>query len=98
MAKRYEELTISDDFIFGKTMGDKVLCHDVLERMLEKRVGTLEDIQPQREFQYAGAAGYVCKGSEILQGIAGGDTDKVAQLDDPEVLLAMQRKYGMINL
>ena len=28
---------------------------------------------------------------------AGGDTDKVAQLDDPEVLLAMQRKYGMIN-
>lgn len=29
---------------------------------------------------------------------AGGDTDKVAQLDDPEVLLAMQRKYGMINL
>ena len=53
MAKRYEELTISDDFIFGKTMGDKVLRHDVLERMLEKRVGTLEDIQPQREFQYA---------------------------------------------
>lgn len=53
MAKRYEKLTISDDFIFGKTMGDKVLCHDVLERMLEKRVGTLEDIQPQREFQYA---------------------------------------------
>ena len=43
MAKRYEE----------QTMGDKVLCHDVLERMLEKRVGTLEDIQPQREFQYA---------------------------------------------
>ena len=29
---------------------------------------------------------------------ARGDTDKVAQLDDPEVLLAMQRKYGMINL
>ena len=29
---------------------------------------------------------------------AGGDTDKVAQLDDPEVLLAMQKKYGMINL
>ena len=40
MAKRYEELTISDDFIFGKTMGDKVLCHDVLERMLEKQKKT----------------------------------------------------------
>ena len=24
MVKRYEELTISDDFMFGKAMGDKV--------------------------------------------------------------------------
>ena len=31
MVKRYEELTISDDFMFGKAMGDKVLCQDVLE-------------------------------------------------------------------
>ena len=27
--KRYEELTITDDFIFGKAMGDKVLCYDI---------------------------------------------------------------------
>ena len=26
---------------------------------------------------------------------AGGDADKAAQLDNPEVLLAMQKKYGM---
>ena len=52
MAKRYEELTIADDFMFGKAMGDKVLCHDVLEQMLEERVGELEDVQPQREFRY----------------------------------------------
>jgi len=26
---------------------------------------------------------------------AGGDTDKVARLDEPEVLLAMQKKYGI---
>ena len=43
MAKRYEELTISDDFMFGKAMGDKVLCRDVLERLLEEKVGELED-------------------------------------------------------
>lgn len=49
MAKRYEELTISDDFMFGKAMGDKVLCQDVLERLLEEKVGELEDVQPQRE-------------------------------------------------
>lgn len=52
MAKRYEELTIEDDFMFGKAMGDKVLCHDVLERLLEEQVGELEDVQPQREFRY----------------------------------------------
>lgn len=61
------------------------------------RYPVTEGIPVYRGWQ-AGAAGYVCKGPEILQGIAGGDTDKVAQLDDPEVLLAMQRKYGMINL
>ena len=26
---------------------------------------------------------------------AGGDTDKVARLDEPEVLLAMRKKYGV---
>ena len=26
---------------------------------------------------------------------AGGDTDKVARLDDPEVLLAMRKKYAI---
>ena len=52
MVKRYEELTISDDFMFGKAMGDKVLCQDVLERLLEEQVGELEDVQPQREFRY----------------------------------------------
>ena len=52
MVKRYEELTISDDFMFGKTMGDKVLCRDVLEQLLEEKVGELEDVQPQREFRY----------------------------------------------
>ena len=25
----------------------------------------------------------------------GGDTDKVARLDDPKVLLAMRKKYGL---
>lgn len=26
---------------------------------------------------------------------AGGDTDKLARLDEPEVLLAMRKKYGL---
>ena len=32
--------------------GDKVLCQDVLEQLLEEKVGELEDVQPQREFRY----------------------------------------------
>ena len=52
MTKRYEELTISDDFMFGKVMEDKELCREVLECLLEKPVGRLEDVQTQREFRY----------------------------------------------
>lgn len=33
----------------GKAMGDKVLCQDVLEQLLEEKVGELEDVQPQRQ-------------------------------------------------
>ena len=32
--------------------GDKVLCQDVREQLLEEKVGELEDVQPQREFRY----------------------------------------------
>ena len=52
MAKRYEELTIEDDFMFGKVMEDKELCRDVLQCLLEEPVGELEDVQTQREFRY----------------------------------------------
>ena len=52
MTKRYEELTIADDFMFGKVMEDKELCRKVLECLLEKPVGRLEDVQTQREFRY----------------------------------------------
>ena len=34
MVKRYEELTIADDFMFGKVMEDKEICHDALEQLV----------------------------------------------------------------
>ena len=52
MAKRYEELTFVDDFMFGKVMEDKGLCHDVLEQLLNEPVGELEDVNTQKEFRY----------------------------------------------
>ena len=48
MTKRYEELTIADDFMFGKVMEDKELCREVLECLLEKPVGRLEDVQTEK--------------------------------------------------
>lgn len=53
MAKNYEELKLSDDFMFGKVMEDGVLCQEVLECLLGKPVGELTEIQPQREYRYA---------------------------------------------
>ena len=41
MAKSYEELQFTDDFMFGKVMEDKELCRDVLECLLQEPVGTL---------------------------------------------------------
>ena len=52
MAKSYEELRFTDDFMFGKVMEDKELCRQVLECLLEYPVGELQDIQPEREFRY----------------------------------------------
>lgn len=44
MAKSYEELQFTDDFMFGKVMEDKELCRDVLECLLQEPVGTLQDL------------------------------------------------------
>lgn len=52
MVKRYEELTIEDDFMFGKVMEDMELCRDSLERLLQNPVEKLEGIQAQRGFRY----------------------------------------------
>ena len=51
-SKNYDELEYRDDFMFGKVMEDPILCHDVLECLLQQPVGELSDIQPQREFRY----------------------------------------------
>lgn len=52
MAKSYDELQFTDDFMFGKVMEDRELCRDVLECLLQEPVGTLQDMQQEREFQY----------------------------------------------
>ncbi len=39
MAKSYEELRFTDDFMFGKVMEDRELCRDVLECLLGEKGG-----------------------------------------------------------
>lgn len=53
MTKNYEELSLSDDFMFGKIMEDGDLCREVLECLLGQKVGQLEPVQPQKEYRYA---------------------------------------------
>ena len=52
MAKSYEELQFTDDFMFGKVMEDKELCRDILECLLQEPVGTLQDVQTEQQFRY----------------------------------------------
>lgn len=53
MTKNYEELKLSDDFMFGKIMEDGALCREVLECLLGKPVGELTEMHSQREYRYA---------------------------------------------
>ncbi len=49
MAKSYEELKITDDFMFGKVMEDKNICKETLECLLGRPVGPLQEVQSQRQ-------------------------------------------------
>jgi len=52
MAKCYEELQFTDDFMFGKVMEDKELCRDVLECLLDEPVGELRDVHTEKQLRY----------------------------------------------
>ena len=47
MAKDYEKLTLSNDFVFGKVMENKELCKRVLETLLQTEIELTE--YPVRE-------------------------------------------------
>lgn len=51
MAKRFEQLTISDDFMFGKVTMDEKVCRVLLETLLQRPVGELSEIVTQKELR-----------------------------------------------
>ncbi|MBR3683839.1 MAG: Rpn family recombination-promoting nuclease/putative transposase [Lachnospiraceae bacterium] len=46
--KNYEDLDMTDDFMFGKVMGNKELCREVLETLLEIPIDSIEYPEKQR--------------------------------------------------
>ena len=50
--KPYDELTYSDDFMFGKTMEDRALCRDVLQCLLQSPVGELDELTTQKQYRH----------------------------------------------
>lgn len=50
--KSFDELKFSDDFMFGKVMEDKELCREVLECLLQRPVGELQEVQTQKGFKF----------------------------------------------
>ena len=52
MAKKYEELTFTDDFMFCKILEqNKKLCVELLEMVLGKKLGTLVEINRQKPIE-----------------------------------------------
>lgn len=48
VVKNYEDLTFSDNFMFGKVMEDKSRCRKVLECLLGRPVGELQEVNNER--------------------------------------------------
>ena len=52
MAKSYEELTFTDDFLFCKIMESRPdLCKELLELILDKKLGRLVEVNRQKPIE-----------------------------------------------
>ena len=49
--KRWEDLTITDDFMFCKVMSDPDICKELLEILLHIKIERLEFQEPQKSFK-----------------------------------------------
>ena len=52
MAKRFEELTIRDNFMFGQVMSDPEICREVLETILGEPIGKLTPVESEKTVSY----------------------------------------------
>ncbi len=69
--KNYEDLTFSDDFMFGKVTEDKEISRGLLKCLLQREIGELEEIQNEKRYQEA------CDGKGIRLDLYSRDKDNV---------------------
>ena len=61
MAKKYEELTFNDDFMFCRILEEKpALCRELLELVLDHKVGELVSVNPQKPIAQKWGGGFGC--------------------------------------
>ena len=56
MQKRFDDLTITDDYMFCAVMQDKSICTTVLNMVLADAIGPISDITYQKTFDQVGYA------------------------------------------
>ena len=49
--KKWEDLTITDDFMFSQVMKDKEICKNVVETILGIKVGKIKFLTSQHEIE-----------------------------------------------
>ena len=49
--KKWEDLTITDDFMFSQVMKDEVICKEVVEMILGVKVGKIKFLTSQHEIE-----------------------------------------------
>ena len=74
-SKPWEELTISDNFIFCKVMQDEALCRDVLEALLEIKIREIRYLKTEATIEN------IYEGRGVRMDVLLEDTDKIYNIE-----------------
>ena len=95
---RWEEVGISNDFMFGKVMRDSELCRELLEAILEVKIDRVEYPEEQKVINMTADARSVRLDVYVKDGL-GTVYDIEMQATDTKELPKRSRYYqGMIDL
>jgi len=96
MAKKYEELTFNDDFMFCRILEEKpALCRELLELVLDHKVGELVSVNPQKPIEITangkgvrfGYVIYICRFNIFKEGEMHKYSFRNLCFEDPQIEL-----------